>query len=98
VFFSYLKIVLDLQSVSCSPYDVLTKFKTCSFVVVNQSTISSIFAQKKNYESKFNVDCFEDENSGKTKFVELEKDDYFFIATMINQLFIISAIFAQKRI
>ena len=63
----------------------------------NQSTISSIFAQKKN-EAKFNVDCFEDENSGKTKFVELEKDDYFFFATMINQLFIISAIFAQKRI
>ena len=56
------------------------------------------FLHKKKYEAKFNVDCFEDENSGKTKFVELEKDDYFFFATMINQLFIISAIFAQKRI
>ena len=33
----------------------------------------------------------------KPEFVELEKNDYFF-ATMIDQLFIISAIFAQKRI
>ena len=33
------------------------------------------FLHKKEYEAKFNVDCVEDENTGKTKFVDRQKDE-----------------------
>lgn len=40
---------------------------------VNQMTAQ--FLHKKEYEAKFNVDCVEDENTGKTKFVDRQKDE-----------------------